>query len=438
VSLKFILGLLLFVILSIYLSFLNPQDVEFYLTNSYSVKTPLAVFLLGSILIGVFFTGLFTGISQIGNFFKHLKESQSRKKQEKLNLRWEKIFLKAQNAFVSGRQPKAIALFEKILSKNPEHTQSLYYMGQYMKDEGKYDDAISLHNKAILLEPDNIQVLYALSDDYAAAGMHENELRTLEKIIQLDRNSLPTLRKMRDACLKLEDWGNAYTHQKAILPLIHDSGELKEEQNRFSQIVYSKGKQLHEKGNIDSAIVEFKRSIRENIQSLPAYITLGDIYLETKNTKAALKTWKAGYTATQSPICLVRTQNLLQSSEQFEEIDKLYKGAMRSAKPEDLEPLAIQFGTFLMQQENVDEAITTLESIENPSLPLRLLTIKAHREKQDTEQVESLTQSACNEVVKSFSLFSCSKCQFISEDWAESCSSCHSWDTLILGPNLNE
>jgi lipopolysaccharide biosynthesis regulator YciM len=438
VSLKFIFGLLLFVILSIYLSFLNPQDVEFYLTNSYSVKLPLAVFLLGSILVGVFFTGIFTGISQIGNFFKHLKESQSRKKQEKLNLRWEKIFLKAQNAFVSGRQPKAIALFEKILSKNPEHTQSLYYMGQYMKDEGKYDDAISLHNKAILLEPDNIQVLYALSEDYAAAGMHDDELKTLEKIIQIDRNSLPTLRKMRDTCLELEDWGKAYTHQKAILPLIHDSEDLKSEQNRFSQIVYSKGKQLHEKGNIDSAIVEFKRSIRENIQSLPAYITLGDIYLETKNAKAALKTWKAGYTATQSPICLTRIQGILQSSEKLEEINKLYKGAIRSAKPEDLEPLAIQFGTFLMQQENIDEAITTLESIENPSLPLRLLTIKAHQEKQDIEQVKSLTQSACNEVAKSFSLYSCSKCQFSSEEWAESCSSCHSWDSLTLGPNLNE
>ncbi|MGV7220433.1 MAG: lipopolysaccharide assembly protein LapA domain-containing protein [Nitrospinales bacterium] len=434
-SLKFILGLLLFVILSIYLSFLNPQDVEFYLTNSYSVKLPLAVFLLGSILIGVVFTGIFTGISQIGNFFRHLKESQSRKKQEKLNMRWGKIFLKAQNAFVSGRQPKAIGLFEKILSKNPDHTQSLYYMGQYMKDEGKYDDAISLHKKAILLEPDNIQVLYALSEDYAAADMHEKELKTLEKILQLDRNSLPTLRKMRDACLKLEDWGKAYTHQKAILPLIHDSDELITEQNRFSQIVYSKGKQLHEKGNNDSAIVEFKRSIRENIQSLPAYITLGDIYLEAKNSKAALKTWKAGYAATQSPICLVRIQGVLQSTEQIEDINKLYNGAIRSAKPEEMEPLAFQFGTFLMQQGNIDEAINTLESIENPSLPLRLLIIKAYREKQDNEHVESLTQSACDDVVKSFTLYFCSKCQVRAEEWAESCRSCHSWDSLNLGPN---
>jgi lipopolysaccharide biosynthesis regulator YciM len=438
VSLKFILGLLLFVILSIYLSFLNPQDVEFYLTNSYSIKLPLAVFLLGSILVGVFFTGILTGISQIGSFFKRLQESQSRKKQEKLNLRWEKIFHKAQNAYVSGRQPKAIALFEKILAKNPDHIQSLYYMGQYMKDEGKYDDAISIHKKAIQLEPDNIQVLYALSEDYSAAGMHDNELQTLEKILQIDRNSLPTLRKMRDACLKLEDWGKAYTHQKAILPLIHDSEELKAEQNRFSQIVYSKGKQFHESGNIDSAIVEFKRSIRENIQSLPAYITLGDIYLEAKNTKAALKTWKAGYTATQSPICLVRIQGVLQSTEQFEEINKLYKGAMRSAKPEEMEPLAIQFSTFLIQQDNIDEAITTLESIENPSLPLRLLTVKAYREKQDADHVESLTQSTCEEVVESFSLYSCSNCQASTEEWAESCSSCHSWDSLTLGPNPTE
>jgi len=379
VSLKFILGLLLFVILSTYLSFLNPQEVEFYLTNSYTLKLPLAVFLLGSVLIGVFFTGIFTGIRQAGDFLKHFQESQARKKREKLNQRWEKTFQKAKNAFINGRQQKAVALFEKILANRPEHTQSLYYLGIYMKTEGKYDDAIELHNKAIRLDPGNIQLLFGLSEDYAAAGMHVEELKTLGKILQLDRNSLPTLRKLRDACLKIEDWGNAYTYQKSILPLIHESEELKTEQERFSQIVYSKGKQLHKNGKADSAIVELKRSIRENSQSLPAYITLGDIYLENKNPKAALKIWKAGFLATRSPICLVRTHNLLLALDQVDEIVKLYKGAIRSSHNSEMEQISLLFGTFLLQQGNLDEAISALESIQKPTLALSLLSVKAYQ-----------------------------------------------------------
>ena len=225
-----------------------------------------------------------------------------------------------------------------------------------MKTEGKYDDAIELHKKATRLEPENIPLLYALSEDYAAAGMHEDELKTLEKIFQLDQNSLPTLRKMRDACLKTEDWGKAYTHQKSILPLIHDSEELATEQERFSQIVYSKGKQLRKKGDADSAIVELKRSIRENSQSLPAYITLGDIYLEIKNPKAALKIWKDGFTATRSPICLVRMQKYLQATNQVEEIVKLYKGAIRSSQNAEMEQLGLLYGTFLLRQGNLDES----------------------------------------------------------------------------------
>ena len=434
-SLKFILGLLLFVILSTYLSFLNPQEVEFYLTNSYSLKLPLAVFLLGSVLVGVFFTGIFTGIKQAGDFMKHFQESQARKKQEKLNKRWDKIFQKARNAFVSGRQQKAVALFEKILVNRPEHTQSLYHLGIYMKTEGKYDDAIELHKKAMRLEPENIELQYRLSEDYAAAGMHDNELKTLEKILQLDRNSLPTLRKVRDTCLKIENWDKAYAYQKSILPLIHDSEELITEQEQFSQIVYSKGKQLRRKGNVESAIVELKRSIRENSQSLPAYITLGDIYQETKNPRAALKIWKAGFTATRSPICLMRMQKTLQASDQIEEIVKIYKGAISSSQNSEMEQLGILFGAFLLQQEDLDESIKTLESIQTSSLPLRLLTVKAYREKHEPGQVDALTRTACDEVMKSIDRYTCAKCLTITDEWAENCRSCHSWDSLALGPH---
>jgi len=437
VSLKFILGSLLFVVLSTYLSFLNPQEVEFYLTNSYTIKLPLAVFLLGSVLVGVFFTGIFTGIKQAGDFLKHFQKSRARQKQEKLNKRRDKIFQKAKNAFVSGRRQKAVALFEKILAERPDHTQSLDCLGIYMKTEGKYDDAIELHKKAIRIEPGNIQLLYRLSEDYAAANMHDNELKTLEKILMLDRNSLPTLRKMRDACLKTENWDKAYSCQKSILPLIHDSEELITEQERFSQIVYSKGKQLRQKGEMDAAIVELKRSIRENSQSLPAYLTLGDIYLETKNPKAALKIWKAGFAATRSPICLVRMQKTLQAADRAEEIVKIYKEAIRSSQNSEMEQLGLLFGTFLLRQGDLDAAVTTLESVKAPSLPLRLLTAKAYREKQEPGQVEKLTRDACDEAVKSMDRYTCAKCQAITDEWSENCRSCHEWDSLALGSALS-
>ncbi len=436
-SLKFILGSLLFVVLSTYLSFLNPQEVEFYLTNSYSIKLPLAVFLLGSVLVGVFFTGVFTGIKQAGDFLKHFQEARARKKRGKLNKRLDKIFQKAKNAFVSGRQQKAVALFEKILAERPDHTQSLDCLGIYMKTAGKYDDAIELHKKAIRLEPGNIQLLYRLSEDYSAAGMHDNELKTLENILQLDRNSLQTLRKMRDACLKTENWDQAYSCQKSILPLVHDSAELATEQDRFSQIVYSKGKQLRQKGDVDAAIVELKRSIRENSQSLPAYITLGDIYQETKNPKAALKTWKAGFAATRSPICLARMQKTLQAADRAEEVVKIYKGAIRSSQNSEAEQLNLLFGTFLLRQGDLDEAIKTLESVQSSSLPLRLLTAKAYREKQEPGQVEALTRAACDEAVKSMDRYTCAKCQTVTDEWGENCRACHTWDSLALGAPLS-
>ncbi len=429
-SLKFALGLFLFIILATYLSYLNPQEVEFHVTNSLSFRLPLTVFLLASVLIGVFFTGILTGLKQTLNSLKRLKRSIERKKKERLNQRWEQLYQKAKNAFITGRQQKAVGLFEKILAEHPEHAGSLYHLGRYMRMEGKYDDAIELHQKAVQVDPENIQALYSLSEDFSAANLHQKEIQTLENILELDRNSLPTLRKLRDAHLTQENWGKAYFYQKSILPLIHDANELMREQDRFSQIVYSKGVALYKSGRLDSAIVEFKRSIRENNRSLPAYIKLGDIYLENKNTKAAIKIWKAGFTAARSPICLLKIQRLYEAADQFEEVVKLYKWAHKYS---DNERLRLMQGTFLLQNGKLDEAINILENIQAPSLPVKLLTLNAWRKKKDSIKVEGMTRNICDQLMNSLDKYSCSQCGALREEWKESCPECLAWDSMTPG-----
>lgn len=432
-SLKMAVGFFAFIILAIYLTYLNPQEVEFHLTNSISFKIPLTVFLLASVLIGVSLTGFFTGLRQTSNSLKQYQESRARKKQENLNKKWQNLYQKAKNAFVSGHPQKAIGLFEKILAGHPDHAESLYHLGQHMRMEGKYDDAIELHRKAAQLDSGNIATLFELSKDYSAAEMHDKEIQTLEKILSLDRNSLPTLKKLRNTYLKLDNWEKAYSYQKSILPLIHESDELAEEQERFSQIVYSKGIKLYKKGQADSAIVEFKRSIRENGRSLPAYITLGDIYFERNKLKPAIKIWKEGFTATHSPICLLRLQRLFESTGQLKEVVKIYNWAANLSQNSKSERLGLMLGAFLLQQGNQDETINMLEGLPEPSLPIKLLILKAYQEKQDAGQVEITAREACDLMMKSFYQYTCGKCGAIAEEWTKNCPKCKTWDSLALG-----
>ena len=101
-----------------------------------------------------------------------------------------------------------------------------------------------------------------------------------------------------------------------------------------------------------------------------------------------------------------------------------------------MEQLNLLFGTFLLQQGNLDEAISALESIQKPTLALSLLSVKAYQEKQEPGKVESLTRAACDEALKSIGRYTCTKCQATADEWAENCPSCQTWDTLALGTSL--
>ena len=429
-SLRFIIAFVCFALLTVYFTLLNPGDVEIHLTQNTSFPLPAAVFLLISVLIGILLTSIFTGYSQIINGFKHFLETRSLESKTRQIKQSEKLFQQAENALKGGHGDKALSLFNKILKGNPEHIASLIQLGNLYRKMGKTVQALEAHQKAVDADRDNPQALQCLAEDFATAGQWDKAIDALKQARHLEPDSLFTLRQLRAAYRKQNDWNQVLQIQKSILSHVSNAGELEQEKKYSSQIAYLRGCELIDQQQIEPAISEMKRAIKENPKSLPPYIKLGDLYQQNENPKAAIKTWKSGFEITGSNICLLRLRAAYEQTGKPEEVIKLYQEAVRSSQNSKKETLVLSLAGLYLDQGKMEEAMQSLWSISSPSIPAHLLLIKAHQDKNEAEKADQVTRAALQKLTTSLSRFVCRQCNSDFDQWSGICPECQAWDSL--------
>lgn len=423
-SLKLVLGFVFFGILSVYIAFLNPQDITLQLTQSYSLHLPIVVLLLGSIVIGVMISGLAEGLRLLRGLPAIMRRKYLNRRRENLRRKCEKLYETAENALIGGHTQKAYTLFEKILSLHSDHIPSLNQLGDIMRREGKRHQAVEVHATAVRLAPHKLKSLYSLAQDYSALSQHEREIEILQKTLEHEPDSLLFLHRLRDAWLKAPDWEQAVRIQKTILSLT-SRHESEIERRRLGEIIYDAATRHLEQGDIESAKAELKRSIKESRNSLSAFITLGDIYFRGNSRKDALKIWKAGYGRTKSPVCLQRIRGIGD-----DEAIKLCESEARSNPYRD--DLAILLGSLFLEKGENEKAVQILESAaDNSSLLRQILLIVARQAKNCNGQLPDPMLSILNKIKQSFANYACKKCLASFQEWSSHCPTCQSWDSVV-------
>ncbi len=419
--------------MAVYFAFLNPTELEVHLTRNLVFKVPMVVFLMGSLLLGVLLSAAFQSLLEIQATWSHFRENQKVKKQESRFKKWDKWYRKAESAIASGRLPKGIALFEKILSDNPHHSAALFQLGNHKRAQGEFETAIDYHQRALVADPEDFQTLYSLAEDYAAAGNIEQQVETLNRCLSLDSNSLPTLKKIREAHLSTQNLDGAQTVQKSILGLMQDSNKLQEERELYTRIIYSLGMKQFEDGNFDPAVAEFRRAIKEDENSAPAHVSLGDIYLKLGNSRQALKAWKSGFEKTGAPVCLLRMQEWHDSQGDTGEGDKLLRNAVEKSEGKKRELLSLIYAQRLLSQGKSEDAAGILEAVQDGAIITRLSTIKAFQDSGAQEKADALIQSTFDQVENAVRVYYCSACGNEFDNWFGLCPKCESWATLTCG-----
>ena len=429
-SLRLIITFAFFALLTLYFTFLNPGEIEIHLTRNTTFSVPVPVFLLIAVLIGILLTTLFTGYRQIKSAFKHFLETRSLENQNQRLEQWEKLHQNAENALKGGHADKALSLFKKILNKNPEHIASLIQVGNLYREKGDHLKALEAHQKAVDTDRENPQAFQCLAEDYAASGQLEKSVEALKQAHHLEPDSLFTLRKLREAYRKQNAWNLVFQTQKSILSHVSNAKELEQEKDYSSQIAYFRGCELIDQKQIEPAISELKRAIKESPKSVPPYIRLGDLYQQNEDVKAAIKTWKSGFEATGSDICLLRLRAAYEQAQQPDQVIKLYQEAVRASQNSKKETRVLTLAGLYLDRGNMEEAMQALWSISSPSIPAHLLLIKAHRDKNEAEKADQVIQAALKKLTTSLSKYVCRQCNSEFDQWSGICPKCQAWDSF--------
>jgi lipopolysaccharide assembly protein B len=363
VSLKQIIVFLIFALLSIYSAFLNPHDSVIHITQHQSLKLPTIILVLGSILIGVIVTVFmfwtFNFKSALARWKISFKNNHIAKKDNKVKAQ----FKKGENLFICGKTDKAKSIIEKLLDKSPEHVGALNLMGRILSSTGKPNQAEDFYKKVLSLEPQNIHALFDLADTYSKTGRQIEEIALLQKMQEMNPGTSSPLIHLRDIYLKQEDWKKVCALQNKILPLLRENNaEWKKEQARLAQFIFELGKKNLQTGNRENAISEFKQAIQTSEKCLPAYLSLGDTYLESGKQKQALKTWKTGFQKTDDKTCLVRSQIALRESDDYQDLMQTYEASLETTNQEDQSLLMLLLSTFYLEHGLEDKARNLLDN----------------------------------------------------------------------------
>jgi tetratricopeptide (TPR) repeat protein len=346
----------------------------------------------------------------------------------------EDLYLHGLENLVSGNHQKALDRFEKVLDRDPSHTNALIKKGDSLRALKRYRQAADVLERATRLEPENLLALYGLSDVYLDAGADERARATLERIIELDpETTVSAHRKLRDLLVRRQEWDEALSVQAKLLQMIVSSEERSLEEIMAKGIRVGLGVSLLKKEKLREAVEIFKALLADDDRFVPACIRLGEAYALLDDTESAIRTWRKGFETTGSTEPLSALQNFYLRDEQPEEAIGVWKQAL-VLSANDV-PLRYCLGKLYYRLFMLDEALREFQMCEDrvsglPSLHLYIARILENQGKIGPALAK--TKMLVAEVEGLMMDYVCSACDYRSSEWSERCARCRRWDTVAL------
>ncbi len=411
----------------------NQEMITVHLTPTRTKDISKSAFFLLSLVIGAGTVFLLYFIRDMKRFLRGLKVQREQKRRTKI----QELYTKGLNSLLAKRNPDATNFFQKVLSIDPNHVDTLLRMGISQLREKNPQDAIILHQKALSLDPDNQEVMFSLAADYEEAKRYDDALRVYQQILSKDSSNLTALIKMRDLYHRLGHWEELYEAQSRLLVNPLSPAEQEVEHRKLVGFKYELGRSLLEAGSLERAKKIFRGVIRLDKDFIPAYLGLGEVYLEENKTGEAAVLWEKAYKMTSSVLLLLRLEDLyLRQGEPGKAIE-IYTQAV-NWKPQDI-TLKFFLGKLYYRLEMVDEAFNIITSVDwgDKDLPdVHKLIGNIYLRRGSLGLAATEFKKALGFRKQIIIPYACSNCDLKTNDWSGRCPNCGKWNTF--GVNLEK
>lgn len=390
-------------------------------------------FFLISLSLGAGAVLLLYLIRDIKRLLRSLKVQRDQKRQTRI----QELYTKGLNSLIAKRNPDATTFFQKVLTIDPNHVDTLLRMGITQLRQKNPQEAIRLHQKALTLDSSNQEVMFSLAADYEEAKRYEEAIKVYKEAIASDPSNLTALIKLRDLYQKLNHWEELFETQSKLLANALAPSEQDVEHRRLVGFKYEFGRSLLEAGDLERARKIFRGVIKLDKDFIPAYLGLGEVFLEEGKAKEAAELWEKAYKMTSSVLLLHRLEDLyLKQGEPGKAID-IYNQAV-SWKPQDI-TLKFFLGKLYYRLEMIDEAFDILSSVDwgDKELPdVHKLLGNIYLRRGSLGLAASEFKKALGFRKQIIIPYVCSNCEHKTMEWVGRCPNCGKWNTF--GVNLEK
>ena len=412
-----------------YIAYLNPDGVSFFITPSQSYRVPIVALLFLSLLLGVFLTAVLNSLKEAFGLAVWASKRFGRHRAQK----FEKLYKKGARLLEGGDLEGAFAAFEEVLKGDPRHLGALQKSGEIYRAEGNIVKALQLHLKARLLAEGDPDILYQLATDYRLGGQTQEAIKALEEARERDKTSLVPLREMRFLFMDQGDWERAYAVHKDLLLLAKDAKKPLPDDGLTAALLYEVGNLVFGRGEIKKAIASYRASLKASEDFVPAYMAMGKAYLVREKEEDGIRTWEKGYEKTSSPLLLKRLEEHFLEKEQPGRVVQLYWKALKR-NPDDFS-VNLMAGEAYLRLEILEEALEAFKKAEatfSSWSGFHLFLGRLHEKKGESKVALQELKSAFEHQSFLITPYSCLHCSYTTPKWSGRCPSCQQWGTLQL------
>jgi Flp pilus assembly protein TadD/ubiquinone/menaquinone biosynthesis C-methylase UbiE len=178
----------------------------------------------------------------------------------------------------SGHFTEAAALYQQVLSVEPNNSQALHNLGVVAHHQRRHDDAIVLIGKAIKLESDNSGYHYNLGTAYHALSRFEEAASHYRRAVALKRDYAAAYFNLANALVSLEKFDEA---ADAYREAIRIAPQVAEGHSNFANVLVRLGK-------FDEAEASYRQALAIKPGLAPALNNLSRLLFEKGHAAEAL------------------------------------------------------------------------------------------------------------------------------------------------------
>ncbi|HTG02319.1 MAG TPA: tetratricopeptide repeat protein [Nitrospirota bacterium] len=433
---KYIATMLLVIVATaciVVLYLINPESISIHLTPTLTREISKPAFFMTAFCAGAGIIFILYFMRDVKRFVRGLRQQREQKKRLKI----QELYTKGLNAMLAKRNAEAAGFFQRVLALDANHVDALLRLGISRLREKNVQDAILVHQKALGFDHGNQEVIFSLAVDYEEAKRFDDALAMYKKILDRDPSNVAALMKARDLYHRLTQWQDLYETQRKLVACPLTATEQEVEHRRLVGYKYELGRSHLEAGALEQARKDFRGVIKLDKDFVPAYLGLGEVYLEEGKVKEAAELWEKSYKMTSSVLLLLRLEDLYLKLGEPGRIIEIYSQAA-NWKPQD-HGIKFFLGKLYYRLEMVDEAFDTLASVDwgDKEIPdVHKLLGNIYLRRGSFGLAASEFKRALGFKKQIIIPYVCSNCALRTNDWSGRCPNCGKWNTL--GINLEK